>query len=116
MKSFNIAALLCAAFLGTAIAAPASAKETGSKNLIAPPTQTAGDAGRIPAPSVVVRHPTQAGKVSKTMPGNFVPGAAHSWIAKGDRHYSLCATTSDGKVACSPLIPAAHMADLEVGA
>ena len=116
MKSFNIAALLCAAFLGTAIAAPASAKETGSKNLIAPPTQTAGDASRIPAPSVVVRHPTQAGKVSKTMPGNFVPGAAHSWIAKGDRHYSLCATTSDGKVACSPLIPAAHMADLEVGA
>jgi hypothetical protein len=116
MKSINIAALLCAAFLGTALAAPASAGGTGSRNLIAPPNQSASEVGRPAAPSVVVRHPTQAGKVSKTMSGNFVPGAAHSWLARGDRHYSLCATTADDKVACSPLAPAAQMAGLEVGA
>jgi hypothetical protein len=114
MKRITTAALW-AALVGVASAAPAAAQQTGSRNLIAPPPSFASDAGRAAMQAVVVRHPTQAGKVSQTISGNFVPSAGHGWIAKGDKRYSLCATTKDQRVACAPLIATAVMADLEIG-
>jgi hypothetical protein len=114
MKGSTIAAALSAALLGTALAAPMPAQPAGSKNLIAPPVAETSKTSRAAAKPLVVRHPTQAGKVSQTMSGNFVPSAAHSWIAKGDKDYSLCATTKDARVRCSPLVPAPLVADVEV--
>ena len=115
MKSTTIAAALCVALLGTATAAPMSTVPAGSKNLIRPPAVAAMNSSRAATQPLVVRHPTQAGKVSQTVSGNFVPSAARSWIAKGDKRYSLCATTKTGTVACSPLVAASVMTDLEVG-
>ncbi len=116
MKRIATVAALWAALVGMTAAAPAAAQQTGSRNLIAPPPVSAGDTGRAAVEAVVVRHPSQAGRVSHTISGNFVPSAGHSWIAKGDKRYSLCATTRDQRVACAPLIATAVMADLEIGA
>jgi hypothetical protein len=115
MKSLIIAAILCAVLLGSATAAPISTSPIGSKNLIMPPALSPLNNSRAETKVIVVRHPTQAGNVHQTVSGNFVPSAAHSWIAKGDKRYSLCITTNDNKVACSPLLAASVMTDLELG-
>ena len=86
---------------------------SGSKNMVIPPSS--GDSGATPLAPRVIRHPTQAGKVSATVSGNFVPSAGLSWIAKGDTRYSLCATTKANTVACSPLVAASVIQGLEVG-
>lgn len=116
MKRITSAAALWAVLAGIGIASPAAAQTSGSRNLIAPPPAFASDTSRASAQAVVVRHPSQAGKVSQTISGNFVPSAGHSWIAKGDKRYSLCATTKDQRVSCAPLIATSVMDDLEIGA
>jgi hypothetical protein len=113
-------ALMCA--LGTP-PAHASPPNQGSKVLVpAPKLLDYGKKSAQPAAltsksaPAVWRLPTQAGKVSKTLPANFVPHAQYgSFIAKGDRYLSLCTPKRD-KVACAPLVPTRTMTDLEVGA
>jgi hypothetical protein len=63
---------------------------------------------------MIVRLPPQAGKVSKVVTTNLV-AKTPSWIAKGDKYFSLC-VPSRRMVACSPIMPAGAMKDIEVGA
>lgn len=63
---------------------------------------------------MIVRLPTQAGKVSKMVATNLV-AIGPSWIAKGDHYYSLC-VPNRRMVACAPIVATSVMADIEVGA
>lgn len=61
-----------------------------------------------------VRLPTQAGKVSKMVTTNLV-AKGPSWIAKGDKYYSLC-VPNRSMVACAPIVATSVMKGIEVGA
>ena len=104
--------LMMSVSTGQSGAASTTPPNSGSRNLVTP--VASGKPGAAPPAPFVVRHPTQAGKVSQTLSGNFVPSAPHSWIARGDKRYSLCSTTVRNTVACSPLVAASVMTDLEL--
>ena len=61
-----------------------------------------------------LRLPSQAGKVSKMVRTNLV-SKGPSWIAKGDKYYSLC-TPNRRMVACAPIVATSVMQDIEVDA
>ncbi len=61
-----------------------------------------------------MRLPVQAGKVSTMITTNLV-SKSESWIAKGDKYYSLC-MPNRRMVACAPIVATATMQDIEVGA
>jgi hypothetical protein len=63
---------------------------------------------------MIVRLPTQAGKVSKMVATNLV-SKGPSWIAKGDKYYSLC-VPNRRMVSCAPIVATSVMQDIEVGA
>lgn len=113
--------LMCA--LG-APPAHASPSVQGSKVLVPPTARLLPYDSKSAQPATptskstptIWRLPRQAGKVSKTLPANFVPHAQNgSFIAEGDKRFSLC-TPKGGKVACAPLVPTVTMTDLEIGA
>ncbi|WP_426212006.1 hypothetical protein [Massilia sp. TWP1-3-3] len=61
-----------------------------------------------------MRLPVQAGKVSKMVTTNLVSNS-ESWIAKGDKYYSLCMPNRH-RVACAPIVAASIMQGIDVGA
>ncbi|WP_426173522.1 hypothetical protein [Massilia sp. TWR1-2-2] len=120
-RSTLIMAALCASLCTPARAAP----PTKSVTLTAPPAPVAINSKpapivttpakkSMPAAARVLRLPSQAGKVSQVIPTSLV-AKSPSWIAKGDKYYSLC-SPSRHMVACAPIAPVALMKDIEVGA
>ncbi len=114
-------AALCVSLCSSALAAP----PTKSVTLTAPPAPVVIKSKpapvvatpvkkSLPAPARVLRLPSQAGKVSQVIPTTLV-AKSPSWIAKGDKHYSLC-SPSRQMVACAPIAPVSLMKDIEVGA
>jgi hypothetical protein len=62
----------------------------------------------------VLRLPVQAGKVSKMVTTNLLANSI-SWIAKGNRYYSLC--KPEGRhVRCAPIVATSTMKDIEINA
>jgi hypothetical protein len=101
--------VLCANACAPAFAAPPS---QGSKVLV-PPLITKGINKSSDQP-MILRLPTQAGKVSKMVTTNLV-AKGPSWIAKGDNYYSLC-VPNRRMVACAPIVATSVMKGIEVGA
>lgn len=113
-------ALICA--LDASPALSATPVSQGSKVAVPPPSivQLDNNAKRSRAlakpvaPLAVLRLPTQAGKVSAVIAGKFVANAANSWIAKGDKRFSLCTPTQTLKVRCAPVVATRTMTDITV--
>jgi hypothetical protein len=89
----------------------ATAPSQGSKVLV-PPLISKADTKT--GPSTIMRLPSQAGKVSKMVTTNLV-AKGPSWIAKGDKYYSLC-VPNRSMVACAPIVATSVMKGIEVGA
>lgn len=97
--------------------APACAARPSKGSLVlAPPLITQGSTSSANSTKVATRMrlPSQAGKVSRMVATNLVSNSP-TWIAKGDKYYSLCAPRN-GMVACAPIVAASVMQDIEVGA
>lgn len=92
---------------------PPATAQTRVRTARIPPPPPETDTGNK-RPATVLRLPPQAGKVSKIMPTKLVPNGP-SWIAKGDRYYSLC-VPNRRMVACSPIVATSVMQDIDVGA
>jgi hypothetical protein len=101
--------VLCANWCPPAFAVPPS---QGSKVLV-PPLMSKGASKSSNQPTIM-RLPTQAGKVSKVVTTNLVEKGP-SWIAKGDKYYSLC-VPNRRMVACAPIVATSVMKGIEVGA
>jgi hypothetical protein len=101
-------AILCASFC---LPASATMPKTQAVGLTAPPPASKVSAKSKP---VALRLPSQAGKVSKVVATSLV-AKSPSWIAKGDKYYSLC-VPNRRLVSCAPIVPARAMKDIEVGA
>ena len=101
--------VLCANWCAPAFA---TAPSQGSKVLV-PPLITKG-ASKSGDQPMTMRLPTQAGKVSKMVTTNLV-AKGPSWIAKGDKYYSLC-VPNRRMVACAPIVATSVMKGIEVGA
>ncbi|WP_426175711.1 hypothetical protein [Massilia sp. TWR1-2-2] len=101
--------VLCASWC-----APAFATQTsqGSRVLVLP--LLSKGVAKSNQPILVLRLPTQAGKVSKMVTTNLV-AKGPSWIAKGNNYYSLC-VPNRRMVACAPIVATSVMQDIEVGA
>ncbi len=101
--------------LGASWSAPTSAASPirGSTVLV-PPLFSKAPFVSARTRTVVIRLPVQAGKVSKMVTTNLV-SKSESWIAKGDKYYSLC-MPNRRKVACAPIVATSIMQDIEIGA
>lgn len=99
---------LCASWCVPAFAVQAS---KGSKVVVPPLISKVNGAKGEP---MIIRLPTQAGKVSKIVTTNLVTKGP-SWIAKGDKYYSLC-VPNRRMVSCAPIVAASVMKGIEVGA
>ncbi len=92
---------------------PRPAKPLRGSTVLVPPLIEENYAG--PArPLRVVRLPIHAGKVSKMVATGLVANS-RSWIARGDKYYSLC-VPNRGKVACAPIVATPTMKDIDVSA
>jgi hypothetical protein len=92
---------------------PAPARPFRGSAVQVPALISMNDAG--PAePAKVLLLPVQAAKVSRMVTTNLLANS-QSWIAKGNKYYSLCRPDA-GKVACAPIVATATMKDIEVGA
>jgi hypothetical protein len=100
--------VLCASWCAPALAA---APSKGSKVFVPPLMSKAGT--KLSQPTII-RLPSQAGKVSKVVTTTLV-AKGPSWIAKGDKYYSLC-VPNRRMVACAPIVAASVMKGIEVGA
>jgi hypothetical protein len=65
-------------------------------------------------PAKALLLPIQAAKVSRMATTNLLANGT-SWIAKGNKYYSLCRPDA-GKVACAPIVATTTMKDIEIGA
>ncbi len=92
---------------------PAPVKPPQGTTVLVPPLLTGSFEGTAQPPRLI-RLPVEAGRVSKMVTTNLV-AELPSWIAKGDKYYSLC-MPNRGKVACAPIAATATMKGIEVGA
>lgn len=98
--------VLCASALAFATPSP-----HGSTVLVPPLASKAPSKSSL---SIRITLPTQAGNVSKMVTTNLV-AKGPSWIAKGDKYYSLC-VPNRRMVACAPIVATSVMEGIEVGA
>ncbi|WP_426195300.1 hypothetical protein [Massilia sp. DWR3-1-1] len=99
-----------AALVFYVLAGPGPARAQAPVQAAAPASAVLKDGGMVQfcgdgAPCRLNKHPAAVGKVREIVAGDFINGAATSWIALGERAVSLCyLPAKTGAITCAPIV------------
>jgi hypothetical protein len=109
MKAGVVRAALAALVLYW-LAMPGPARAQAPVQVLAPASALLKDGGMVQfcgdgALCRLNKHPAAVGKVREIVAGDFISGAAASWIALGERAVSLCyLPAKTGAITCAPIV------------